>query len=58
MAKEQREAAYRLYITDSFYLQGQGKAFRDRFFDLMQPHEIDTRSGEEIAADIIRKLQE
>lgn len=55
-ADYQREAAYRIYVTDSLYLQGQGKAFSRRYSDLIKPAAIDTRTGDEIAEDIIKKL--
>ena len=56
-ADHQREAAYRVYITDSFYLQGQGKAFSKRFYELIkQRRATDNRTGDEIAADVINKM--
>jgi hypothetical protein len=53
-ASTQREEAYRYYVTDGFYLQGQGKAFGERFCNLIKPK--DNRSGDEIAADVIERL--
>ncbi len=46
-----------MYVADGMYLQGQGKAYGKRYSDIITPHEIDTRSGDEIAADIIRRME-
>ena len=50
-----RDEAYRLYITDSIYYRGQNKALTIRYEDLFKPQ--DTRSGDEIAADIIKRME-
>nr|DAU01840.1 MAG TPA: hypothetical protein [Caudoviricetes sp.] len=42
-------------MTDGIYLQGQGKTFGARYCDLIKPHKVDRRTGDEIAADVIRK---
>ncbi len=46
-----------MYVADGMYLQGHGKAYGKRYSDIITPHEIDTRSGDEIAADIIRRME-
>lgn len=47
--------AYRIYMTDSFYLQGQGKAFNERWCDLINPDRIEeeSKSAEEIAMEVM-----
>lgn len=45
--------AYRIYITDSFYLQGQGKAFNERWCDLVNPKIEDDKTAEEIAMEVM-----
>lgn len=50
------DQAYRIYITDSLYANGQGKALTARYYDLIHPKEIDPRSGDEIALDVINRL--
>ena len=48
-----KDKAYRMYITDSIYYYGQGKAIGMRYEDMFKP--TDTRSAEEIAVDVIKK---
>lgn len=49
--------AYRIYVTDCFYLQGQQKVFQERWSDLMDINDqnVDERSADEIAFDIMSK---
>ena len=47
--------AYRIYVTDSLQALGQGKYVKTRFFDAIKPTAIETRSGEEIAQDILAR---
>lgn len=47
---------YRCYVTDAIYYKGQNKIINVRYTDLMHPKEIDTRSGDEIALDVINRL--
>lgn len=56
MADEER--AYRIYVTDSLYFAGQGKALVKRYADLANTtHEeiLDDRTGDEIARDVIER---
>ena len=53
--KENREESYRIYITDSLYQQAQGMRLTSRYYDLMNPVPEDKRTGDEIAADVIKK---
>lgn len=48
--------AYRVYLTDSLFYQAQEKRLTTRYADVFLPHEAaEERSGEEIAADVIRR---
>ena len=50
-----REKAYRLYVTDSLMYGPQNKFINQRYADIIKPQKIDPRSGDEIAADIIKR---
>lgn len=47
--------AYCIYVTDTLYLQAQEKRFTHRFVDVIRPPKVDTRSGDEIAAEVIAR---
>lgn len=53
----QREMAYRIYVTDSLYLNGQNQRFVKRYSEFigLTQNEVDTRTGDEIAEDIIKR---
>lgn len=55
----QAEEIYKTYITDSFYVivhsLGNGDALPKRYQDIMHPETEDKRTGDEIAADIIKR---
>lgn len=51
---ENRDHAYRIYISDSLYLYGQNKRLLERYEDRIRPRKIDKRTPEQIAADVIR----
>ena len=53
--QHQRDKAYRVYITDTLYYQSQNKHLTQRYIDVITPKKIDTRSADEIAADIIKR---
>jgi len=56
-AREEADAeqfAYRMYMTDSLHYQGQGKVITSRWADAVE-HRVDTRTGDEIAMDVIRR---
>lgn len=55
--EKQRETAYRIYVTDCFYLQGQGMSPSIRFDDWInkKPQIADDRSGEEIILDVMSR---
>ncbi len=60
--QHQRDLAYRIYVTDCLRMatenaakMSQGSYTVARFYDIINPKPIDTRSGDEIAADIIKR---
>lgn len=55
----QRDMAYRIYVTESLRAIGKGGYIKPRFVDLIKPKKQeteDTRTGEEIAFDVLRKI--
>lgn len=50
-----REEAYRFYVTKSLQLMPQNKYITASYQDVLKPKKIDTRSGDEIAADIMER---
>lgn len=48
--------AYRIYLTDSLYYMARQKGLVKRWIDIVQPPEMDNRSGDEIAADVINRI--
>ena len=46
---------YRYYITDHMYYASRNQVLNERFFDLVNSGPPDTRSGDEIAIDIITR---
>lgn len=53
LADEDREMAYRIYVTTALQNIPQGKYTQVSFYDMMYPKPEDTRSAEEIAHDVI-----
>lgn len=53
---QQRDWAYRFYIADSLWLSAENKKLSKRLSDILSPQIIDNRSGDEIAQDVIEKL--
>ena len=53
----QKEMAYRIYVTDRLYVSSDGKRpiQQQRYCEWLGAKVTDTRSGEEIAADVILK---
>ena len=59
---QQRDLAYRIYVADCLRIIsentakiGGGSYITAKFFDIINPKPVDNRSGEEIAADIIKR---
>lgn len=67
--QQERETAYRIYVTDCLRIisqsaaesakmaGGEGKYITARFADFLHPKPEETRTGEEIIADLRRKLE-
>ena len=60
--QHQRDLAYRIYVTDCLRMatentakMSQGSYTAVRFYDIINPKPVDNRSGNEIAADIIKR---
>lgn len=57
--KEQRDEAYRIYITDALYSLTNNHKMLKRYKDVLDALEsnkaIEARSGDEIAIDIIKR---
>ena len=60
--QHQRDLAYRIYVTDCLRMatentakMRQGSYTTVRFYDFINPKPVDNRSGNEIAADIIKR---
>lgn len=52
---EQREMAYRIFVTDSLQLIPQNKYLTTRYKDSIKTKKKDNRTGDEIAADVIKR---
>ena len=59
-AKDYDEAmAYRIFISESLRLQGEGKYLTKSYMDIVRPKEVavkDNRSADEIAESIIKGM--
>lgn len=60
--QHQRDLAYRIYVTDCLRIiientakMGGGSYITAKFSDIINPRPADNRTGEEIAADIIKR---
>lgn len=52
---EMQTFMYRVYVSDALYWQGQNKTLSKRWVELIEKKPVDTRTPEEIAADIIAR---
>ena len=59
---QQRDLAYRIYVTNCLRMvtenaakMSRGAYTAARFYDIINPKPVEKRTGEEIAADIIRR---
>lgn len=48
------EEAYKNYMADSLFYSAQQKRITSRFYDLLN-NKVETRSGDEIVEDVIRR---
>ena len=62
--QHQRDLAYRIYVTDCLRIisentakMGGGSYITAKFADIINPKPADNRTGEETAADIIRRAE-
>ena len=60
--QHQRDLAYRIYVTDCLRIisentakMGGGSYITAKFADIINPKPVDNQTGEEIAADIIKR---
>lgn len=53
--ENQRELAYRIYLTDTLYFITRRQGMAKRFRDIIVKTPDDERSGEEIAAEVIAR---
>ena len=51
----QREEAYRIYVTRSLQLAPRGESLVTSYDEILNPKKQDTRTGDEIAIDIISR---
>ena len=51
-ARESEEKAWRVYVADSLNLAPQGRCLGKRWSDASRARRVETRSGEEIAAEV------
>jgi hypothetical protein len=51
----QRDQAYRFYITDELYFNARNQMHTTRFSEIFKPVRKDTRTAEEIIADIVSR---
>ena len=59
---QQRDLAYRIYVTDCLRIISEnaakmcgGSYMKAKLADIINPDPVDNRTGEEIAADIIKR---
>lgn len=55
IVEHERDFAYKVYVTDSLQLMAQSKYFTTRWADIVKSDDIDSRSADEIATDIIKR---
>ena len=51
----QREEAYRIYVTNSLQHAPRGQSLTKSYYELIHPAKKDTRSGDEIALEVIKR---
>ena len=56
--QQAKDTAYRVYTTDCLKLIAENTgniSLKLRYYDIIQPKKADTRTGDEIVADIIKR---
>ena len=56
--REQKEKAYKIYVTDSLWGIAHGKSIDTRYVYIIQPAKEETRTAGEVIEDIRKKLGE
>lgn len=51
-----RDYIFKVYVADSMYYQAQNKCLNIRYAELIDTKPVDTRTGDEIAEDVIARL--
>ena len=52
--QQQKDEAYRIYVTDSMFYQSDNKRLNTRYYDLINK-KVETRSANEIISDVLNK---
>ena len=62
VSQQSKDTAYRVYVTDSLKLIAEntanfakGRYMKDRYYDAIRPAKEDTRTGDEIVEDIMKR---
>lgn len=62
VSQQAKDTAYRVYVTDSLKLIAEntanfakGQYMKARYYDIITPKKLDTRTGDEIVEDIIKR---
>ena len=56
--QQAKDTAYRVYVTDCLKLIAENTgniSLKLRYYDIIQPKKADTRTGDEIVVDIIKR---
>ena len=53
-AEDDERYSYRAYVTESLRLRGEGKCIVKSWMDIIDPPPVDTRSGDEIAINVLQ----
>lgn len=53
--RDKMEFTYKYYITDMLFYRNQNQGLSERFYDKINKKPEDTRSGKELAYDILKK---
>ena len=56
--QQAKDTAYRVYVTDCLKLIAENTgniSLKLRYYDIIQPKKVDTRTGDEIVSDIIKR---
>ena len=62
VGQQAKDTAYRVYVTDCLKLIAEntanisrGQYMKARYYDIIHPAKVDTRTGDEIVEDIIKR---